>query len=148
MFWTHTDFIRKALNTVLMSCCDSLSLSLFQRLTWKTFGALTRLVRAEEIVAAKIPAVTSGPNPDTISITLRSGRMGWKGGGKWRKWGEGWKERGQEEGKEGRRGEEGRGRRVGGGGKWKGNIRLNQLPVCSLDYHLKCLYEVCWMHFG
>ena len=39
------------------------------RLTWKTFGALTRLARAEEIVAAKIPAVTSGPNPDIISIT-------------------------------------------------------------------------------
>ena len=32
-------------------------------------GALTRLVRAEERVAAKIPAVTSGPQAETISIT-------------------------------------------------------------------------------
>ena len=38
-------------------------------LTWNTLGALTRLARAEERVAAKIPAVTNGPNHDTISIT-------------------------------------------------------------------------------
>ena len=37
--------------------------------TWKTLGALTRLVRAEERVAAKIPAVINGPQPETIAIT-------------------------------------------------------------------------------
>ena len=38
-------------------------------LTWNTFGALTKLAKAEESVAANIPAVTIGPNPDILSIT-------------------------------------------------------------------------------
>ncbi len=37
--------------------------------TWKTLGALIRLVKAEDTVAAKIPAVTIGPYPDTRAIT-------------------------------------------------------------------------------
>ena len=39
------------------------------QLTWKTFGADTRLVRAEERVAANIPAVTMGDHTDTRAIT-------------------------------------------------------------------------------
>lgn len=37
-------------------------------LTWNTLGALTREAKAEERVAEKIPAVISGPNPDTTLI--------------------------------------------------------------------------------
>ena len=37
--------------------------------TWKTLGADTRDARAEDKVAAKIPAVIKGAHPDIIAIT-------------------------------------------------------------------------------
>lgn len=40
--------------------------------TWKTLGALTREARAEERVAEKMPAVMSGPKPDTTLMTCRA----------------------------------------------------------------------------
>lgn len=39
--------------------------------TWKTLGADTRQARAEERVAAKIPAVMRGLNADTMLIAYR-----------------------------------------------------------------------------
>lgn len=39
-------------------------------LTWKTLGAETRKARADDKLAAKIPAVMRGPKPDTILSTF------------------------------------------------------------------------------
>ena len=36
--------------------------------TWKTLGADTKLARAEDRVAEKIPAVIRGPNAEVISM--------------------------------------------------------------------------------
>ena len=49
---------------IIFKCCVK-----FRYLTWKTLGAETRLARAEDSVAEKMPAVIRGPNPETISIT-------------------------------------------------------------------------------
>lgn len=39
--------------------------------TWKTLGALTSEVKADERVAENIPAVIKGANPETMLITFR-----------------------------------------------------------------------------
>ena len=49
--------------------------SIEETLTWKTLGADTRLARAEERVAAMIPVMVIGPNPETNCITW-SGKLG------------------------------------------------------------------------
>ena len=57
------------LASVLCTLCIYMYVYYYKLFTWNTLGADTRLVSAEERVAANIPAVTIGDNNDTKAIT-------------------------------------------------------------------------------
>ena len=65
-FKDHTGLIILTMTTLVPIFAMKLAEGLF---TWNTLGADTKLAKAEDSVAAMIPAMISGPNADTSCMT-------------------------------------------------------------------------------